>query len=301
VLGVIRGHDRNARVLVLALALLGAFALVLALLSALVMAATAPNAAASPMPLERLPDLDQELPSELVIRRAGTSQSPTYALGFRSAVRNIGAGPLVIQGRRMFPASDLLMQADQLIQIDGGLSRVAAGVGELHYVRSSDHQHWHYVGFDRYELRRAGEQDVLVQDRKTGFCLGDRYRAVRRLLPASPQDKVYRGRCGLGQTGLLTIREGISVGYGDAYKALLEYQDLPISGLGDGRYVLVHRVNADGRLRELSYDNNAASLLLDLRWRGRAPSIRVLASCPSGDRCDGLPPRVATRSSRRGE
>jgi len=97
---------------------------------------------------------------------------------------------------------------------------------------------------------------------------------------------VYRSRCGLGQTTLQRIREGISVGYGDDYKAFLEYQDLPLSGLPDGRYVLVHRVNADGRLRELSYDNNAASVLLDLRWRGGKPLVQILARCPDTDRCD---------------
>jgi hypothetical protein len=47
----------------------------------------------------------------------------------------------------------------------------------------------------------------------------------------------------------------------------------------------VHRVNADRRLHELSYANNAASLLLDLRWKRGVPQIRVLASCPDSARC----------------
>jgi len=248
------------------------------------------EAAASPLPLERLPDLDQETPSDLTVAVAGSRQSPTYVLGFRSAVRNIGSGPFVIQGRRVFPGSDLLMQADQVIQVDGGSPRVVSNVGELHYVRSPDHQHWHLLGFDHYELRRAGSGGAIVQDRKSGFCLGDRYQAVPKLLPASPRQKIYRSRCGLGQTGLLSIREGISVGYGDDYKAYLEYQDLPLTGLPDGRYVLVHRVNADRSLHELSYDNDAASILLELRWRSGKPSVRVLASCPDTDKCDVPPP-----------
>jgi len=247
-------------------------------------------------PVELLPDLDQETPSDLAVTTSGSSQSPTYSLGFRSAVRNIGAGPFVIQGRRVFPASDFVMQADQLIAVRGPKDGVVPGVGELHYVRSTDHQHWHLVGFDHYELRRAGELGVLVQDRKTGFCLGDRYRATTRQLRAAPRQKVFRGRCGLGQTGLLSIREGISVGYGDDYKAFLEYQDLPLNGLAGGRYVLVHRVNADGRLRELSTENNAASLLLELRWRSGKPSVEVLARCPDTDRCDATPRPTPTYS-----
>ena len=82
------------------------------------------------------------------------------------------------------------------------------------------------------------------------------------------------------------MREGISVGYGDDYSAFLEGQDLPLDGLADGRYVLVHRVNLDRRLVELSYANNASSLLLELRWVNGAPTVTVVAACHDSDRCD---------------
>jgi hypothetical protein len=81
------------------------------------------------------------------------------------------------------------------------------------------------------------------------------------------------------------VREGISVGYGDDCRATLEGQWLPLNGLRAGRYLLIHRANAARRLRELSYDNNAASLLLRLRWRRQGPRIDVLATCPASDRC----------------
>ena len=270
-----------ARTVAVLLALLGTAAFVLAGTQAL----GAPPAAVG----ERLPDLDQETPTDLRLGVSGPSSAPTYRLGFRSAVRNVGVGPLVIQGTLTFPASDLVMRADQIIRVERSPATVVSGVGELHYVRSPDHQHWHLVGFDHYELRRAGENGVLVSDRKTGFCLGDRYLATNRLLPGMPRYKVYRSRCGLGQTGLRSIREGISVGYGDDYKAFLEYQDLPLTGLDDGQYVLVHRVNADGGLRELTEANNAASLLLDIRWLAGKPFVRILARCPDTDRCDANP------------
>jgi hypothetical protein len=80
--------------------------------------------------------------------------------------------------------------------------------------------------------------------------------------------------------------EGISVGYGDDYSAFLEGQDLPLDGLPSGHYVLVHRVNLNRALAESSYANNAASVLLDLRWNGGVPSVHVLATCPGTDRCD---------------
>ena len=77
-----------------------------------------------------LPDLDQEMPSGLVLTKARSG----WRLGFDSAVRNIGAGPLIIDGQR--PTSVETMTAEQVVMHDGGRSTVVAGVGRLRYVRS---------------------------------------------------------------------------------------------------------------------------------------------------------------------
>ena len=229
---------------------------------------------------ERLPDLDQELPSRLQVTRDGSR----FRLGFRSAVRNVGAGPLVVVGQRRGLDSPT-MTADQLIQRRGAPQRVVESVGRLRYVRSPDHEHWHLLGFERYVLRQVGGRGRRVKDRKTGFCLGDRY-GVGRRLPRKPAAPVYTSRCGLGATGLMRLEEGISVGYGDDYPAILEGQSLPLSGLPAGRYVLEHHVNVGRRLRESRYANNASSLLLDLRRRSGVPRLRVLRSCPRSARCE---------------
>ncbi len=223
---------------------------------------------------ERLPDLDQVAPYGLEVSRDRSRGG--YRLGFGSAVNNLGAGALIISGRRP-RASVPTMTADQLIERAGAPLAVVEGVGGLRYVRSPDHEHWHLLGFERYELRRPAGPDALVTDRKTGFCLGDRY-AVRRArdLPRRPPDPVYTHRCGLRGTARLAIVQGISVGYGDEYEPNLEGQSLSLRGLEDGRYLLVHRVNVDRRLLESSYANNASSLLIRLRWRAGRPSVRVL-------------------------
>ena len=220
-----------------------------------------------------------------MITRAGPRRRPVYRLGFRSAVSNVGDGPLVISGHRS-GLDATTMVADQLIERDGAPQEVVSGAGKLRYVVSPDHRHWHLLGFDRYALRKAGGRAATVSDRKTGFCLGDRYPVLDRALPSAPPRPVYTSRCGLADPGLLGLEEGISVGYGDDYAANLEGQYLRLSGLRSGRYVLVHRVNADRRLRELDYGNNAASLLLQLRWRHRKPSVRVLRACPATARCE---------------
>jgi hypothetical protein len=232
----------------------------------------------------RLPDLDQEQPALLEITEAGPRARVRWRLGFRSAVRNVGDGPLIIDGAR--PSQlERTMGARQVIQHDGAPEEVLDGAGRLRYVRARDHQHWHLLGFERYELRRPGSGRAVVRDRKTGFCLGDRYTVTTRELPARAPAPVHTTRCGLERPGLLGIREGISVGYGDDYRANLEGQWLPLDGLRAGRYLLVHEVNVQRRLRELSYDNNASSLLLRLRWRRGEPYVDVLAICPTSARC----------------
>jgi hypothetical protein len=254
--------------------------------------------AVEPSTDEQLPDLDQEVPSELDVRVDTADGRPTFRLGFRSAVSNVGSGPLIVAGSRP-DAGTSTMTVDQFVDRTRGPQLPVRGVGQMEYAVSPSHSHWHFLQFDRYqlqsyELRRAGSDRVLVADQKTGFCLGDRYR-VPLTLPRAPIQPVYTGRCGLAQPGLLTMLEGISVGYGDDYSGFLEGQDLPLDGLPDGRYLLVHRVNVGRRLQELSYTNDAASVALDLRWEAGRPHLRQLASCPDSDECE-----VGDRANERG-
>lgn len=230
---------------------------------------------------QRLPDLDQEAPRGLEVTYDQARRG--YYLGFRSAVRNLGRGPLNVTARRPGTATPT-MSVDQVIERSDAPHALVEAVGRLRYVRSPDHEHWHLLGFERYELRRQAGRAAVVTDRKTGFCLGDRYRVRGRRLPARPASPVYTERCGLGRTHLLALTQGISVGYGDDYEPTLEGQSLRLTGLPDGRYVLVHRVNVDRALRESKYGNNAASMLVELRWRGR-PTVRPLRSCRNTARC----------------
>ena len=244
----------------------------------------APCASASAAtPRELLPDLDQEAPTGLTVSRGAAGAADQYFLGFGSAVRNVGDGPLVIDGHRRSRRRKTMV-ADQLVTREGALSERVRGIGRLRYVVSPDHRHWHYLGFDRYELREV-DGGGARRGHKTGFCLGDRYAVPPPVLPSASPAPVFTSRCGLKQPGRTHVREGISVGYGDYYAANLEGQFISLSGLPDGRYTLVHRVNADRRLRELRYDNDAASLLLSLRWQSGVPYVAVLARCEDSARC----------------
>ena len=230
---------------------------------------------------ELLPDLRQERPAGLVLTRAGTR----FRLGFDSAASNVGRGALVIVGTRPYRRA-ATMGATQVIRLEDGRAQRRKSVGLLRYVRSPDHSHWHLMPFMRYELRRATNLARAVRDRKTGFCLGDRYELEMRSR-VKPSEKVFRSRCGLSAPWRLRVREGISVGYGDDYDANLEGQYLNITGLSKGRYYLVHRVNGGRRLRESNYANNMAWLLLRVSWPRGAPKVTVLRRCAPGRRPSG--------------
>jgi hypothetical protein len=267
---------------------------------ALLLAAPAPALAA-----DLLPDLDQELPRNLQVSTDTSGAIPRFHLGFDSAVDNHGAGPLSIAGHRD-SQDQPEMVADQQVEQSDGSTRTVAGVGRLRYVYSADHNHWHYLGFDHYELRRAGNYQLVAPDQKTGFCLGDRYDTdTTSQLPAEPSQPVYTGYCGRNQTQLLAVDEGISVGYGDVYFANLEGQFVDVTGVPAGEYYLVHRVNADHKLLESDYSNDAASLLVDLSWpqgTSEAPAVDVLRQCPSTDSCPGphqQPPTLTRRVAER--
>jgi hypothetical protein len=208
-----------------------------------------------------LPDLDQATPFGVsVVRRGGRS-----LLVFGSAVDNVGRAPLLVEGRRVGGE----MRTWQIV----GAGRIPLPV-RLRYVRSETHQHWHFPALERYELRRP-DGTLVGRDRKTGFCLRDAYET--RPLGRPP---VWTSECGLRRPAALVVRQGITPGFGDDYVPLKEGQSIDVTGLR-GRFVLVHRTNPDRVLRERSYANNAASVLVELA-HGRAT---ILRRCPATAAC----------------
>ncbi|MGH3044326.1 MAG: lysyl oxidase family protein [Gaiellaceae bacterium] len=233
-------------------------------------------------PEELLPDLDQAVPTELAIVQEGD----TYRLAFGSAVDNVGQGPLLVTGKRP-DASARVMEVRQTVRSSDGSTRERLVDGEIRYVRSEDHAHWHLLDFERYELRSAEDGELVQPDAKTGFCLGDRYEtSPETRLENEPDEAVWTEECGRRRPGLLTVSEGISPGYGDDYVPALDGQFLDVTSVPPGRYLLVHRANPDRALEESEYGNNAASVLIQLRrTTGVIPAVRVLARCPDSETC----------------
>lgn len=234
--------------------------------------------------VDLLPNLDQAEPGELRGRTAETSVGTRFFLGFESAAGNRGDGPLTLVAERRGRQRPTMALVQQVRRSDGGVRSIPLGA-TLRYVRSPTHAHWHLLHFMRYELR--GEGGRPLRDRKTGFCLGDRYR-LGLALERAVRSARYTEECGKGEPGLLSLRVGISVGWGDDYKPHLEGQEFDVTDLPAGQYVLVHRVNPQRILLESDYGDNVSSLAFELTWpagRARAPKIDVIARCTSTATC----------------
>jgi hypothetical protein len=157
----------------------------------------------------------------------------------------------------------------------------------LRYERHPPHRHWHFQEFESYELRRASDHALVGRDRKSGFCLIDRYGlALTRLADVGPPRFV--SDCGALQPRLRRVEQGSSRGYRDRYPAFFHGQDVDLTGVPAGVYVLVHRANPTRRVREQRYANNAASARIRIRWpRGAsaAPEVVVVRRCEASEHC----------------
>jgi hypothetical protein len=156
-------------------------------------------------PRELLPDFDQRPPFRLTI--VGTK------LGFASATDNIGEGPVWVRGNR--PSASGPMVARQLVPLTDGTVRTYDDAGRLRYTFSPTHTHWHLLDFQRYELRTL-DGELIVRDRKSGFCLADHYGLARRRVVRFTGAR-FLGNCAASNPQALAVEQGTSTGYTDLY------------------------------------------------------------------------------------
>jgi hypothetical protein len=157
----------------------------------------------------------------------------------------------------------------------------------MRYVYSPTHNHFHVLHFDRYSLRTLSGRSVRP-DQKNGFCLGDRQEVPSRRLNPGPYYGPLTGECDRGRPGALRVLEGLTPGWLDDYGPQLEGQYIDVTGVTAGRYWLVHRVNADGRIRERNRRNDVASALIRIRWPNgpqQPPDVTVLGTCVGRATC----------------
>ncbi len=206
-----------------------------------------------------LPDLKTRDFTE--IYTVGSRAEGDLRLKFDTTVYNAGRGPLETRGA-LNPETGRL-EVYQYVY-EGQRATKGRPVGTFNY--NHRHGHLHFDEFARYELWSLGANGErlarVAQNAKVGFCLMDIKDVASDLthvqsgLVDRPGGPVY--------AGCREDIQGISVGWGDEYLALLYEQDLDLTGVPSGDYALVVTSNPEREIEELDYDNNVAVALVKL-------------------------------------
>jgi hypothetical protein len=225
---------------------------------------------------ELLPDFDPRAPTGLTV----AGRPGHWLLGFTSLVDNLGPGSSILVGVR--PPGATRMTGTQRVRLANRATRTYKNVAQFRYTNSPPHHHWHLMRFDSFELRALDGQ-VLVRDRKSGFCLADHWGLAPGYYPH--RHPVFLGNCDQFRPEATHVTMGTSPGYTDRYPAFFHGQNVNVTGVPAGVYNLIHRVNAAMQIHELRYENDAASVRIRLTWRDGRPSVSVLRSCQSSATC----------------
>lgn len=185
------------------------------------------------------------------------------SLCLRSGQRaaNVGSGPVDVRWSTDPETPEHEVAAVQRIYRSDG-SFYERSAGDMHY--HDVHSHYHFDAFSQsslYALDADGNPISTAPSAsglKNGFCMADTelewwavkgnvaqtYPAPRCLEPIGEKD------------GRLQFKNGISVGWADEYTWGLPDQMIEVSGLADGRYLLVTEVDPDNRIVESDEANN---------------------------------------------
>jgi hypothetical protein len=199
-----------------------------------------------------LPDLQVLPPAVLYIE--ADSSTGKKEIRFDTTTINMGDGPLVMRGS-LDEEENGTRVTQVLIRKDGGQDAVEIGTFLFH----PDHDHWHFEDFAEMQMYSLNEDQSLAElittTGKITSCVHDLHR-----LPSPPPNSPTNGpyaACGQDI-------QGLSVGWADTYSATLPGQQVDIRGVPDGRYALRLVVNPSERIIELDYENNTATILVEI-------------------------------------
>ena len=211
-----------------------------------------------------LPDLGM---ARLKDFRVELTRDGRRLLRFTTIIVNVGTGPFEVLGQRS-DATVTEMATQQRIFADDGSSRDRPTDAVL-YFAGDGHSHWHVRDLEHYTLQHVTAPGIVGTGAKHGFCFYDNTR-YRLTLPGAPSSAVYT-HC--GRSTDLSLRMGLSVGWGDTYPYNLRDQYIDITNLPSGRYRLsatadpASETYPTGWFTEINESNNTTWVVLELSGR----------------------------------
>lgn len=190
-------------------------------------------------------------------------------LKFPVLTANVGVGPMEINATRPNSSSGVWSAAQTIYNSDG--STTQQGLPAMNFEYSGDgHNHWHIIDFDRYQV--LGQAQAVGE--KHGYCVDDNSTPHGGPIPGQPADPVYTENTSCGEQAAgdpggipaaTSIREGMSIGWGDTYPSSLPNQAIDVSSLADGVYTVKVCANQQGLLLETDTSNDCASISVDIQ------------------------------------
>jgi Lysyl oxidase len=227
------------------------------------------SALAGPAGTPHLPDLRTLPPTDLAFRiLSSKTGSSGDEIRFSNTIWNGGEGPFEL---RAVNAGGTTTAYQRVYTHDASgnpslASETPAGTFTFH----SAHNHWHFEGFARYELRAVnpdgGMGAVLRTSAKVSFCMIDST-FVNSSLPHSgwSGSGSRYSRCQANDT------QGISVGYGDRYHSGLAGQSITTTGLPHSAgttYWLASEADPQNHISETNETNNIAAVKIQFWSKG---------------------------------
>ena len=243
--------------------------LVVALALALTPTLSPATVAAAPI----LPDLVMEPLTDIQIE---TTIDGHRLLRFTTVIANIGAGRFELLGSRPDTAT-LTMAVSQVINDTPNPQTVATPA--TMYFAGDGHNHWHVTNLEEYSLERLDNGVKVGTGAKAGYCFFDN--VAHDLSLAGAPSSPYYTNCGTSDS--LTLRTGLSVGWGDKYAWFLPGQYIDITGLTSGNYRLRAIADPLDWFQESNNSNNGTYTDINITGTtNRAPTAVIGASPTSG-------------------
>lgn len=178
-------------------------------------------------------------------------------LRYTAEIVNVGDGPEEARGTRPDTSSPTMSVVQRIYDDAGGFSDVPSSTNM--FWAGDGHNHWHLFEMAGGVLTPFSNGNQVGTSAKEGFHFADGS-AFDLSLPNAPQVKQYSACGGKScKIDALSVKEGISVGWGDIYASGIAFQWIDITGVANGKYILTVTADPNGYFEESDTTNNTAS------------------------------------------
>jgi hypothetical protein len=195
-------------------------------------------------------------------------------LRFTTIFVNAGRGHFELHASRASTAAKAMKVRQRMFRWDG-TSRMIDTPALARY-SGDGHDHWHVQEVVTYEAWNEADPLLMRRGAKTGFCFFDTT-PWNLSLPGARQSSYYpESWCGTRAS--LSIRSGVSVGWGDRYPWNFAYQWIDITDLPGGTYRVRATVDIQDHYDESVETDNCVWTRIRIPQPGSTRAPTVLAN-----------------------